>query len=404
MILRAAWVVPVSLPPIYNGFVRIAGAQIAEVGDGAGPAAATGDEVLDLGPVALLPGLINPHTHLELTAYAGQLAPAPFWDWISRLVRLRAAHGQIEREQAGVRDGAWQSLRAGVTCVGDISRRNLAWPVLKRVPIRKVCFVELLTLADDPPRNPDELRAGLDAVEEDALLTAGVSPHAPYTVPAEHIRAAIALAHERRRPWCTHWSETPEEVAFLAGESVELPPALSAAMARCGVSAPRQAPMTYLASCTAGRGPGVLAHVNYVTPEEIAALAVAGHPVVYCPRAHRFFGHSPHPFMDMRRAGVPLAIGTDSAASNENLALLEELAVLGAAVGGALSADEMLRLVTLDAARALGLADQVGSIEPGKQADLAAFPCDAQRDPAGALIAQPPAASAVWVAGERVIG
>jgi cytosine/adenosine deaminase-related metal-dependent hydrolase len=402
VILRAAWVVPVSRPPIRHGFVRLAGAQIAEVGDGSPPA---GDgEVLDLGPVALLPGLVNPHTHLELTAYAGQLAPAPFWDWISRLVRLRAAPGQLERERAGVRDGAWQSLRAGVTCVGDISRRNLAWPVLKRMPIRKVCFAELLSLADDPPRNPDELRAGLDAVEEDALLTAGVSPHAPYTVPAEHIRAAVALAHERRRPWCTHWAETPEEVAFLAGESVDLPPVLTAVMARCGVSAPRQAPMAYLASCTAGLGPGLLAHVNYVKHEEIAALASAGHSVVYCPRAHRFFGHEPHPFMSLRRAGVRLCIGTDSSASNENLALLEELAVLGAAVGGALSAEELLRLVTIEAARALGLAALVGSIEPGKQADLAAFPCDAARDPVAALIAQPPKASAVWVAGERVIG
>jgi cytosine/adenosine deaminase-related metal-dependent hydrolase len=401
VILRAAWVVPVSSPPIRGGFVRIAGSRVVEVGEGRPPAGK--DEAIDLGAAALLPGLVNPHTHLELTGYAGQAPAGPFWPWISQLIRLRAAPGQVQREQQGVRDGAWLSLRAGVTCVGDISRRNLAWRVLKGIPIRKVCFVELLSLADDPPRNSGELRSELDAVEEDALLTAGVSPHAPYTVPAGEIRAAVELAHTRHRPWTTHWAETREEVAFLAGQPADLPPLLTALMAQCGVMSPRLAPMECLSLCTAGLAPGLLAHVNYVAQEEIAVLASTGHSVVYCPRAHRFFGHEPHPFMSLRRAGVPLAIGTDSLASNHSLSLLDELAVLDAATGGALGSAELLRLVTIDAARALGLGDRIGTIEPGKQADLAAFPCDARGDPVAALIAQAPAASAVWVAGERVV-
>ena len=199
MILSAAWVIPVTSPPIRSGYVEIAEGRIVGVGASSGLPSAAGP-VADLGAVVLTPGLVNPHTHLELGCYAEQVQPAPFWSWIELLIRLRSRPGQRQREQRAAGEGAWQSLRAGVTCVGDISRRNCAWPVLKRLPIRKVCFVELLSLADHPPRNLDELREGVRSVVEDELLTVGVSPHTPYTVPDDQIRAAIALADAIDRP------------------------------------------------------------------------------------------------------------------------------------------------------------------------------------------------------------
>jgi cytosine/adenosine deaminase-related metal-dependent hydrolase len=361
--------------------------------------------VQDLGDVALIPGLVNPHTHLELTCYAGKLPSGPLWPWLGRLIALRMLPGQVRREQRGVADGAWQSLRAGVTCVGDISRRNVAWDVLADIPIRKVCFVELLSLADHPPRTPAELRAGLDAVREGPLLTAGVSPHAPYTVTAEHVTAAIELAAERGRPWTAHWAETPEEIAFLAGDESALPRLLRPLVARIGLRPPRCAPAEYLERCVGGRPPGLLAHGNYFAEADFAALARAGHTVVYCPRAHQFFQHPPHPLAALRAAGVPVVFGTDSAASNTGLGILDELQFVAMRVAGAPPADELLRLATLGAAGALGLADRIGTLEPGKQADLAAFACDPRTmDPVGDLIARPPAAAtAVWVAGQRVV-
>ncbi|MFH1746815.1 MAG: amidohydrolase family protein, partial [Planctomycetota bacterium] len=212
MILKAAWIAPVVTPPIRAGWVAIMEGRIVALGTGLPPAEKFGP-VTDLGETILTPGLVNPHTHLELTTYAGQLPPDDFWIWIARLVRLRAAPGRVARERKGVRDGARQTLQAGVTCVGDISRENVAWQELKPLPIRKVCFVELLSLADLPPRNPHELREGVTAIQEDELLTAGITPHAPYTVPADQLRAAIQIAHELNRPWCTHWAETREEIA-----------------------------------------------------------------------------------------------------------------------------------------------------------------------------------------------
>jgi cytosine/adenosine deaminase-related metal-dependent hydrolase len=351
-----------------------------------------------------MPGLVNGHTHLELGCYAYRLQPAPFWKWIRQLIRLRSGPEQLEREQQAVSDGAWQSLRAGVTCVGDISRRNTAWLVLKPLPIRKICFVELLSLANHPPRNPDELRAGVQSVVEDELLTVGVSPHAPYTVPADQIRAAIGLADELRRPWTMHLAETPEEVAFLRGRRAAFGWMIRRLLKRQGIRSPRKSPIDFLADCSAGFRRGALAHVNYVSDDEISRLAEASHVVIYCPRAHRFFGHSPHPFMKMRAADVTVALGTDSLASNDSLSMLDELHFVYTQVADAPSPDQLLRMATLDGARALNLDDQIGSLEAGKQADLAAFPCSPNIvDPVRALLEGPVPAQAVWVAGQRVI-
>lgn len=403
MILRAAWVVPISGPPIRDGAVRVAGEHIAAVGPVCKVVGA-GEACTDLGDVALTPGLVNPHTHLELTCYRGRMRPAPLWAWFPKLMRLRRAPGQIEREQRGVAEGARESLRAGVTCIGDISRRCLNWQVLRAIPIRKVCFVELLALADDPPRNLDELRAALDEVAEDGLLTAGLSPHAPYTVPPEQIRGAIRLAHERKRPWCTHWAETREERAFLLGEAGALPAYMRDLLAQCNLRSPGLSAIDLLDHCAHGAAPGILAHFNYAQHGDAERLAAAGHTVVYCPRAHRFFGHPPHPYRALLSAGVNVAIGTDSAASNENLALLEELRFLRQSTADPPAAARLLEMVTLRAARALGLGDRVGALQPGHDADLAAFPCCASTDdPAATIIdnAAPPAA--VWVAGRRVV-
>ncbi|MEW6251769.1 MAG: amidohydrolase family protein [Planctomycetota bacterium] len=456
MILRAAWVAPVGGPVIRDGEVEIAAGRIVAVGPVARtlragqaalqhdhpqaapqhdpsqaapqhdssqaarqhdspqsepPAPAGGHDVLELGNVVLTPGLVNAHTHLELTCYAGLLRPAPFWEWIPELARLRAAAGQVERERAGVAEGAWQSLRAGVTCVGDISRRNLHWPVLKTLPLRKVCFVELLSLADHPPRNPEELRAAVAQVEEDDFLTVGIAPHAPYSVPGEQIRAAVRLAGELGRPWCTHWAETREERGFLLGDGAALPAFLCALLEQCGVRPPGCSAIPYLEECCAGGPPGLLAHVNYVEGDDAARLAAAGHTVVYCPRAHHFFGHPPHPYRALLASGVRVVLGTDSLASNESLSLLAEARHLRRQTPDAPPPDVLLRMMTLEPARALGLGERIGSLEPGKAADLAAFPwrrvadgaTEAAGDPIAQLIDDAPAPVGVWVSGARVL-
>lgn len=403
MILRAAWVAPVSGPPIRDGYVRFEGAEIADVGPFETYGAA-GDEVVDLGNALLTPGLINAHTHLELTCYAGQFPPAPFWRWISELARVRSNRAQLGAERAAVAEGAWQSLRAGVTCVGDISRTNVHWQVLREIPIRKVCFAELLTLADLPPRNPEELRAAVLEIEEDAFLTAAITPHAPYTVPGEQIRAAIVLAEELGRPWCTHWAESREELRFLAGDVSVLPTFLQGLLAQCAVRPPGCGAGAYLARCAAGCRPGLLAHVNYPSEADVAAISAGGHTVVYCPRAHRFFGHEPHPYRRLQEAGIEVALGTDSAASNEDLSILAELNYVYTELADPPSPAMLLRMVTAIAAGALGLGGCVGTLEVGKQADVVAFPLSGgDGDPVAEVIELMPKPRGVWVGGRRVV-
>jgi 5-methylthioadenosine/S-adenosylhomocysteine deaminase len=403
VILKAAWIVPVCGPPIRGGYVHVDGERIAAVGRGADLPSAAGP-VVDLGDAILTPGLVNPHTHLELTGYAGRLEPGALWDWLEKLVRIRRAPGQIERETNGACEGAWQSLRAGVTCVGDITRRNITWKALKPIPIRKVCFVELLTIAAEPPRTMDELRAAVAVVEEDSLLTVGVSPHAPYTVPPEAYRAALAFAAELDRPWCTHWAETREEDAYVRGNAAGLPAFVARLLDKRGVVPPGRPPEDLLAECANGVRPGLLAHCNYVDAAAGARLAAAGHVVAYCPRAHDFFGHPPYPYGALREAGVPVAIGTDSAASNESLSLLDELHYVRMSTPTPPSDEVLFAAVTREAARALGLGDQIGTLEAGKLADLAAFPCEATtRDPLAHLISYTPPPQRVWVGGQDAI-
>lgn len=405
MILRSDWVVPVSCPPIRDGYIRLDGPHISAVGAYASlPAGETGD-VLDLGDAILTPGLVNPHTHLELTCYAGALPPAPFWDWIRQLIPLRAHPAAMDQEAVSVPMGAWQSLRAGVTCVGDISRCNISWRGLKRVPIRKVCFAELLSLADQPPRTPDELRTAFEEIEEDELLTAGVSPHAPYSVFADHLAAAVRLARQRRRPWCSHWAETREEVAFLMGQLDALPEFFRRYLENQGLRSPAKSAGEFLTYVAEGGPPGLLAHGNYLDKTDIAHLAAAGHSVVFCPRAHHFFGHSAYPLATLRAAGVRVVLGTDSVASNDDLSLLEEARFVRSHVAEPPPDAELLRMITLDAAAALGLHSQIGSLEAGKFADIAAFSCNgyAMDLPIAALLTRPVRCTGTWVAGTRVI-
>jgi len=403
VILRAARVLPIDAPAIRDGLVEIAGGRIVRVLPAAADRSAA-RAAEDLGEVILTPGLVNPHTHLELTCYQRQLQPGDLWTWFNGLLALRGRPGHVERERQAVVDGAWQSLRAGVTCVADISRTNLAWQALRQVPIRKVCLAEIISFAVQPPRNPTELAAALDEMPADELLVAGVSPHTPYTVTLEHARATVELAAVRGCPWVMHLGETREELAFLHGDAAAMPRAVRELMRSVGIEPPGVAPGQWVTERLRPPRPGLLVHCNYLSEKDFQLLAVGGHAVVYCPRAHHYFGHRDYPLSAVRRSGVRLLLATDSLASNQSLSILEELRYVRQQHGDdAPTPDELLHTATLEAAAALGLAGQIGSLTAGKLADLAAFPWAGSDEPAAELIDTAPPAQAVWVAGRRVV-
>jgi cytosine/adenosine deaminase-related metal-dependent hydrolase len=405
MILRADWIAPVSEPPLRDAYIAFDEDRIAAIG----PASTLPDsaEVLELGAVILTPGLINAHTHLELTCHSGRLPRGPLWPWITALIVARREAGEAGRslEQDGIVDGAWESLRCGVTCVGDITRTGQSWRILKPHPIRKVCFVELISIAADPPRTLAELGQVLDDIDTDDRLIAGVSPHAPYTVTAEDLRATYELAGEAGYPWTMHCAETLEEIAFLSGTAETLPAPIQAGQRTHGLLPHSSGLRGFLEDTLDSARGGLLAHANYATADDAVWMAQHNFSVAYCPRAHAYFGHAQHPYRQLMAAGSPVVLATDSRASNENLSLLEECQHVQQHDPDAPSADVLLEMVTIRPAESLGLSDRLGSLEVGKQADLAAFafdPNEIDESPLDRLIRTAPAASAVWIAGRQV--
>ncbi len=401
MIVRAGWVVPVEGPAIPDGFVEFRDDRIVRVGSAKELGALPVEHAFPRG--VLTPGLVNPHTHLELTDLA--LPRSDFWTWARALVARRGEPGAHDVAATGVARGARLSLEAGVTCVGDISRSNLHWPILRQSPIRKVCFVELLAFALEPARTLAELRAGVEAVDEDALLTVGVSPHAPYSVSSADLYGSAAYATTLDRPWCVHFAETREEVAFLAGDDRGLTASLRERMANCGIASPRTSAGAYFAEFATACRPGLLVHGNYLTPTDLAALRTVEPTVIYCPRAHAYFGHTDYPLRMLLDAGLRVVLGTDGLPCSTTLSPLDEARFVAAhdpVVDGA----SLLRMITLDSAAALGLAERIGSLAVGKCADLAVFELDAPTDePIDALFrATCVRPAAVWVAGQQVVG
>lgn len=410
MILTARVVAPMDRPAITDGAVRIEGTRIVEVGSRRD---LVGGAVTDLGDVVLLPGFINAHSHLELSAYAGRIKPSGLWMWLARLMRSRRGADPVQEQAAAIR-AAEDSLRCGVTCIADISRQGDVWRVLRGVPIRKVCFAELISLAGEPPRNPDELADAVDAVACDDRLAAGISPHAPYTVRAEHIAACAEFALRRGLPVTTHWAETREECRWIARGGGILGAMIRGLGGAGVIASPRCSPIEYARRLGLLSAGALLAHVNYITDDDLDRLALGRAFVVFCPRSHAFFGHKGHRWRDMITAGVDVCIGTDSAASlpaGSRLSILDEIRFLRRRYSD-VPAEQLLSMATIVAARALKMDDCLGSLTPGKEADLVAVPIDLSKtrdgnlaplkgDPLDDILAHDQSPVGVWVAGER---
>ncbi|HKI38566.1 MAG TPA: amidohydrolase family protein [Gemmataceae bacterium] len=358
--LTARWVFPVAGPPVERGVVTVLGEQVVAV-EPHGTRAAD----LDLGNAAILPGLVNAHTHLDLSGMRGRCPPSPdFTGWLRQVIAHRGAtpSGQA---QADVRAGIAECLRFGTTLLGDVAFEGGSWDALAEAPLRAVVFRELLGLTREGAR--DALRAALEwtpSRPESATCRPGLSPHAPYSFRAEVLDVVCAIG----RRITIHLAESLAElellerqsgsfVSFLTERGVWDPSGLA--------SSPTQViELTRLARSV------LYAHGNYLGPD---APVPAHGTVVYCPRTHAAFGHAPHPFRDFLARGVRVALGTDGLASNPDLDILAEARFIHAGHPD-VAGDTLLRMATLSGAEALGWADTTGSLAPGKSADLVVLP------------------------------
>ena len=392
-LFAADWVAPVASPPIPEGGVLVEGPRIVEVGRAQALRRASVDEVHDLAGHLLMPGLVNAHTHLELSFLKGRISPSlPFDGWIEALVgELRAADEATLAD--AVRSGLAELTANGTTAVGDISRSGISHPLLAASGLKGVVFVEVLGFHPDHEQRALEAAAGaLDrlAARPESALRVGITPHAPYSTSPALYREAADLARLRGLPLALHLAETPEEELFVR----EGRGPLRDLLARFGLwyedfPIPGCSPVAYLESL--GVLAGALAvHCNTVSVEDIERLAAAGARVVFCPGSNAWFGRpSRHPLPLMLEAGLLCALGTDSLASNDRLDMLSEM-TLCAAAHPELAPETVLHMATDWAAEALGLSGRCGSLEAGKAADLVAL-----RLPAGDI--KEPVS---WVVGE----
>lgn len=384
MILRARYVLPIVKPPIENGVVVVRGNAIQSVGRWSNSKSGAGDEVVDLGDCILLPGLINAHCHLDYTDFAGKLAPPKhFPDWIKGIVALKAAM-TYDNYARSWQNGARMLMRTGTTTVFDVEAMpDLIPQMWSTTPLRIISFRELICLKAGPPAQQTVESAAKEwAALPDAQARIGLSPHTPYTTTGELLRKAAQLAMVRHWPLTTHVAESEAEFEMFMYRNGPLFDWLKSQrdMSDCG----RGSPVKHLERCGYLSRRLVAAHVNYLDRGDAQLLGAQGVSVVHCPRSHAYFRHFRFPREELTRNGVNLCLGTDSLASISKsrgetieLDLFAEMAALSS-LAPDLSPAVILRMATVNAAKAIGREGQLGELSPGAAADLIAVPFSAR--------------------------
>ncbi len=369
--VSADWVLPVDGPPLRDARVSWEDGRVVEVGPGRGDRHFPG--------AAIVPGFVNAHSHLEYAVYAGFGDGLAFFPWLAMHVERKARLG-LEEMEAIASLGAAECLASGITTVGDASYSGAAATACAEIGLRAIVYLEVF----GPGTAQMETRFAANRDRVAAALSdrvrIGISPHTPYTAPLELWRDAVGLGI----PVATHFAESEAEVGWTRSGVGPLD----------GVAATS---IRELAASGLLSGRVTAAHCVYLDEEELALLARHDVAVVHCPRSNALLGCGTAPLAELRAVGLRVGLGTDSPASTPSFDLFEELrtAVFMARARErspeALTADDALRLATIGGARALGLDTEIGTLTPGKRADLtvvtlAGSPYDPVEDPVAGVV------------------
>jgi cytosine/adenosine deaminase-related metal-dependent hydrolase len=371
---HASWVLPVSEPPIRDGWVAVDRGRIVAVGHRTPSDGARG---VRLGHVAIMPGLVNAHTHLELSYLRDEVPPAPaFVTWVRGVMtaRRRNADPRAPEILAAIDQAIAEAQAAGTVAVGDISNTLASFEPLARSRLAAVVFYELIRFnAPDPQAFVDAAAATIESLPSTTSVRASLAAHAPYSV-APLVFRAIRQAVDRDAftPCSVHLSESAEEVEFIrtgTGSWRSLLEDVGAWDPRW--VPPGVSPVQFLDD--AGfLGANVLAvHGVQMTLDDLGRLKARGTTLVTCPRSNGHTGAGAPPLQDFYDVGVRVAVGTDSLASAPDLNVFAELATMRA-LAPDVPASALLQSATMEGARALGFEADYGSIEPSKRARLIA--------------------------------
>ena len=404
-LLLPEWLVPVEPAGVIlkNYAIGIRGDRIALIAPREQALKVPCADIRELPNTLLTPGLINAHCHAAMTLFRGMADDLPLQSWLNE--HIWPAEAQWVNEDF-IRDGTdlaiAEQLKNGISCFSDMYFfPEVVCQQVHNSGIRAQITVPMLDFPVPGARNSAEaLRKGLqlfDDFKQHPRLSIGFGPHAPYTVNDQGLETIVMLAAQLDAPVQMHVHETAAEVQQCMEKYGERP---LARLARLGLLGPRFQAV----------------HMTQVNDEDIALLVQSNSSVIHCPESNLKLASGFCPIERLWNAGVNVAIGTDGAASNNNLDLLGETrtaALLGKAVAqsaSAIDAHRALRMATLNGARALGIDAQTGSLEVGKLADITAFnfndlSVQPVYDPVSQLIyaAARNCVEHVWVGGKQLL-
>ncbi|GAB4242456.1 MAG: TRZ/ATZ family hydrolase [Thermoleophilia bacterium] len=403
MIFEAEWVLPITAAPVRDGGVRVSEGEITDLG----PAEALrqrypDDEVRNFHHAILLPGFVNAHVHLEYSVFRGLFDDCGFGEWMLNFMPAKRRLGEEEYLISALL-GAMECVGSGITTVGDTVADGRAMvSAAKRFGLRGYAFQEIFgmddTLIDDSLSVLEEKLWRLRAIASD-LIEVGISPHAPYTVSGPLFRALTAYALKHGLKVMSHVAESSEEVTFvrngsgvLAHDFRELAGWDDLMWMPTGTSV-----VKYLEQWDALDADFIGVHLVQVSPSDIDVLQKYDVAVAHCPKSNAKLGCGIAPVDEFLEHGLRVGIGTDSLASNNILDMFDEMRMViflqraDQRRTSCLGAEHVLRMATIGGAAVLGLDDKVGSLEPGKRADLIAVDMEHSHfapidDPLSALV------------------
>jgi 5-methylthioadenosine/S-adenosylhomocysteine deaminase len=384
MLLTARYVLPVATPHIVNGAVLVRDDKIVEIGDFEHMRQAHPEEpVRDFGLAALMPGFIDLHTHLEYTAMRGLVDDLPYSQWKLQVMQKESLLSTQDWDDSACL-GALEALQSGITTVADITETGSSGHAalasgLRSIIYRQVATMDRRKVDEVMQRATEDILAWRDTSDSE-LMTVGIAPHAPYSCHPELFRKVAEYAMDGTAV-AIHLAGSVEEYEFVKyGSSMlaidvrdsynaDAPPWLPT-----GVS-----PVRYVLQWGLFDVPNIMAvHCTQVDADDIDILAEKSVSIAVCPRCEAKLAMGVAPVERFLRAGLRVGIGTDSPVASNSMDVFEEMR-LGLLIQRGnmgedrfMSARQFVKLTTLDAARALGMEDRIGSLEPGKQADIIA--------------------------------
>lgn len=377
-IFAASQLLPVSSSPIEGGAILVEKGRIVEVGPLSDLSSRYSAPVTEFPGCAIIPGMVNAHSHLELTHFPSwkirkgiDYSPRTYVDWVIQVIKIRRGLNQHEMEQS-VLEGIRISLESGTTTVGEIVSEPALLNFYRLSPLAGRIYLE--AIGQDPLRCAellallDEKVSGFDG----AGLLPGISPHAPHTLSAGFLGDLAGLAGRHSVPLAVHLAESPAEVDFLFDSSGPIAEKLYPFVGWERYLPPprRTTPTAFLDSLGILKNGTLAAHCVQVTPADAEILRERGVAVVLCPRSNDRLDVGDAPVRLLKKRGIHLSLGTDSLASNDSLSMLDEVRFLLDRFPAVFSPAEALRLITLSGAEALGLDRDTGSLNQGKRADF----------------------------------